>query len=252
MTIILSGLLLGLTGSFHCVGMCGPIALSLPLKGNTLTERIGGGLLYNLGRAFTYGLMGVIFGLIGQSFSFFGFQRWISIAMGALMILSIIIPSIYARLSKNAPSPIAGFVRKQIQRFFTARSFSGLFMVGLFNGLLPCGLVYLAIAGAIGTGNVITATLFMFLFGLGTLPMLLFITVLGNIISLSVREKLNKAIPYIVVFIGLIFILRGSNLGIPFLSPPKEKMKVPIHKMTEPPKNLGKAVDSSCCHGHGE
>lgn len=249
MEILYSALLLGLMGSFHCIGMCGPIAISLPLRGKNQFQKISGGILYNLGRTVTYGLMGAVFGLIGQGFEIIGFQQWISIAMGTLMILSVIVPSIFKNINAGKHIPFTGAVRKGIQNLFAKRSFGGLFFIGLLNGLLPCGLVYLAIAGAIGTGNFTYGVLFMVLFGLGTLPMMLFISLLGNLISLSVRNKINKIIPTLVVIIGLIFILRGLSLGIPYLSPPKEKLSPEIH-LQKNAKSTEDAVKGSCCHGN--
>ena len=116
---------------------------------------------------------------------------------------------------------------------FAIRSFSSLFFIGLLNGLLPCGLVYMAIAGAIGLGNVTEGSLYMILFGIGTIPMLLTISLAGNIMSLAVRKKINKLIPVMVVIVGLLFILRGLSLGIPYLSPPKQKIEQKFEKSLE-------------------
>ena len=79
MAILISALVLGLMGSFHCAGMCGPIAIALPLQGNTTGQKIFGGTLYNVGRTVTYGLMGAIFGLLGQGIVMIGFQQKISV-----------------------------------------------------------------------------------------------------------------------------------------------------------------------------
>lgn len=246
MGIVLSGFILGLMGSLHCAGMCGPIALSLPLFGNNFATKMVGGLIYNIGRTVTYGIIGAFFGLLGQGLSLIGFQQWISVAMGTLMIISVIIPSIFKNINPKK-IPIAGWVRKSIQRLFVKRSFGGLFFIGILNGLLPCGLVYMAIAGAIGTGDATTGTIFMVLFGLGTLPLMLGISILGNMISLTVRNKINKLIPILVVVIGVIFILRGLSLGIPYLSPPEKKLNPQTHiEMNQ--KNAKKAIQESCCH----
>lgn len=98
MELYLSALLLGIMGSFHCAGMCGPIALALPLRGKNSLEKVAGGLLYNIGRTLMYGVMGGFFGLIGEGFSMIGFQKWVSLLMGILMILSVLTPLIF----KNA------------------------------------------------------------------------------------------------------------------------------------------------------
>lgn len=229
MEVFLSALVLGLMGSFHCAGMCGPIALSLPLRGDNYFQKITGGFLYNIGRTITYSIMGAFFGLIGQGFSMIGFQRWVSIIMGALMVLSVILPSLFKNIKLTGIDQVTGKLRESIGKLFALRSYGGLFVIGLLNALLPCGLVYMAIAGAIGTGSIVEGVIFMALFGLGTIPMMLAISLLGNAISLPVRKKINKIIPYIVVIIGLIFILRGLSLGIKYLSPPAEKMNPEMH-----------------------
>lgn len=246
MELLVSAWVLGLMGSFHCAGMCGPIALSLPLRGTNMFQKLLGGTLYNLGRTLTYGIMGAFFGLIGQGFHFLGFQQWVSILMGSLMILSVFVPALFSKFKTSNNDFITGKLRSAIARLFTKRSYGGLFLIGLLNGLLPCGLVYLAIAGAIGTSGILEGVLFMVTFGLGTLPMLLFISLLGNVISLGIRNKINKMIPYLVVLIGLLFLLRGLSLGIPYISPPKAKLNPEVH-MKVGKENGKEAVTRSCC-----
>lgn len=227
MTILLSALVLGLMGSFHCAGMCGPIAIALPLHGNTILQKIFGGSLYNLGRTITYGIMGALFGMLGQGIHLLGFQQKVSVVMGALMIISVLFPALF-RNQYNPDKSLFSFVgklKKSIGKLFAARSFQSLFFIGLLNGLLPCGLVYIAIAGAIGTGSTAEGALYMILFGLGTIPMMLGISVAGNVLGLAVRQKINKIIPVLVMVVGLLFILRGLDLGIPYLSPKKQMIE---------------------------
>ncbi len=249
MAILLSALLLGLMGSFHCAGMCGPIAIALPLHGNTVPQKIFGGALYNLGRTITYGVMGAVFGLLGQGVGMIGFQQKISVIMGVLMIVSILFPAIFKNqynMDKSMFS-IVGKLKKSIGKMFSIRSFSSLFFIGLLNGLLPCGLVYMAIAGAIGTGDIFMGSMYMILFGLGTIPMMLSISLAGNIMSASIRVKINKLIPVMVVIVGIFFILRGLSLGIPFLSPPKEKIEKKFEKSLEKERaDLQQPVATDC------
>ena len=227
MTILLSALVLGLMGSFHCAGMCGPIAIALPPQGNTILQKIFGGSLYNLGRTITYGIMGALFGMLGQGIHLLGFQQKVSVVMGALMIISVLFPALF-RNQYNLDRSLFSFVgklKKAIGKLFAVRSFQSLFFIGLLNGLLPCGLVYIAIAGAIGTGNTAEGAVYMILFGLGTIPMMLGISLAGNVLGLAVRRKINKIIPVLVVVVGLLFILRGLDLGIPYLSPKKQMIE---------------------------
>ena len=227
MTILFSALVIGLMGSFHCAGMCGPIAIALPLHGNTVTQKIFGGTLYNLGRTLTYGIMGAIFGLLGQGLHLLGFQQKVSVLMGAVMIISVLFPKLFRNQYSMEKSwlKVVGKLKKTIAQMFSIRSFQSLFFIGMLNGLLPCGLVYMAVAGAIGMGGVVEGSLYMILFGLGTIPMLLGISLAGNLLSLTVRNRINKLIPVLVVVVGILFVLRGLSLGIPYLSPPRQKIE---------------------------
>lgn len=247
MTILFTAILLGLMGSLHCVGMCGPIALSLPLRGVTMLQKIWGSILWSLGRVVTYSLMGALFGLIGVGFKLLGYQQVISVAIGILMILSVILPTLFKKFNPENMLFFLSPVRRGMQRLFQEKNNKALFLIGIFNGLLPCGLVYLAIAGAVGTADVFMATGYMALFGLGTLPMLLAISMLGNVISLTIRKRINKIVPFVVIIIGIIFILRGLSLGIPYLSPPKEKLTPATHMNTDLSEQ-SKAAEGACCH----
>jgi sulfite exporter TauE/SafE len=251
MTIYISALLLGLMGSVHCAGMCGPIAIALPLHGNTVGQKIFGGSLYNLGRTITYGIMGAIFGFLGQGLQMLGFQQKVSVIMGALMIISVLFPALFKNqysMHKSWFSAV-GKLKKKIGAMFSIRSFQSLFFIGMLNGLLPCGLVYMAIAGAIGMGGVAEGSLYMILFGLGTIPMLLAISLAGNVLSHSVRNKINKLIPVLVIVVGLLFILRGLSLGIPYLSPPKQKIEQKFEKSLDTEaQNLHMESKGDCCN----
>jgi sulfite exporter TauE/SafE len=214
MSILISAFVLGIMGSFHCAGMCGPIAIALPLHGNSVGGKIFGGSLYNMGRTLTYGIMGALFGLLGQGVAMLGFQQKISVIMGSLMIISVLFPGLFKNQYSMSKSwfSLVGRLKSTIGQMFSIRSYKSLFFIGMLNGLLPCGLVYMAIAGAIGTGSAALGTLYMILFGLGTI---------------------NKLIPILVAVVGIFFILRGLSLGIPYLSPPKEKIEKKFEKSLE-------------------
>lgn len=259
MAVLFSALLLGLMGSFHCVGMCGPIVLALPLHGNNIQQKIYGGVLYNLGRTVTYGIMGAVFGLLGQGLKLVGFQQVVSVVMGSAMVISVLFPALFRNqydLSRSS-FKLVGRLKKSIVDMFSIRSFRSLFVIGLLNGLLPCGLVYIAIAGAIATGSVTTGIWYMILFGLGTIPMLLTLGVAGNLLSAGIRKKINQFIPVLVIIVGIFFILRGLNLNVPFLSPTKNKIEKKFEQSLEENKsqaNSGTGKDyqypakvPSCC-----
>jgi len=218
--------LFGLLGSFHCIGMCGPIAFMLPLDRANKTRMIIQTFTYHLGRLIAYSLIGFLFGLLGKGLYLAGLQQNISILVGLIMILSVIIPMrIFNRFKITQPLYRAiGEVKKQLGLYMNKKSYKALFLTGFFNGFLPCGLVYMALLGAIGASNAFLGSLYMFIFGLGTIPMMTVAVFAGNFLKLSVRNKIQKIIPFFIVIIGLLFILRGMGLGIPYVSPSDTKL----------------------------
>jgi uncharacterized protein len=223
---IITPLTIGLIGSFHCIGMCGPIVVALPLKKHNLLSKITGAILYNSGRVFTYSVIGILFGLLGRGIHLAGFQQWTSILLGIVMIIAVLFPYFF-REKIAIGSLFSGFATRlivRLKRLFTDRSYSSLLMIGILNGLLPCGLVYVAVAGAISSGTVLSGALFMMLFGIGTIPLLLVAILAGNLIGYQIRSRILKIVPYFVFMLGVLFILRGMSLGIPYVSPTSEKL----------------------------
>ena len=218
---ILASFFVGLLGSLHCVGMCGPIAIALPIPNANNISFVIGRLLYNLGRVATYSFLGAVFGLLGSRLVISGFQQSVSITLGIAILIAVLIPPKYkAKISQHTIiQKITLPLKSGISDLFKRGTFSAMFLIGLLNGLLPCGLVYVALAGAIASGNAISGTLVMILFGLGTIPMMFAATIFGKFINLNIRRKITKAIPVFAVILGVLFIVRGMGLGIPYLSP---------------------------------
>lgn len=219
--MLFSAFILGLLGSFHCVGMCGPIAFMLPVDRTNAFKKITQITIYHFGRLLAYSIIGLVFGLIGKSLFLFGFQQQLSIAIGILMILVVIIPQktlnkyniskpIYKIISKVKSSLGSALKKKTADTFLT---------IGFLNGFLPCGLVYMALFTAIASGNALNGSLYMATFGLGTIPLMTTAIYFTGLLSGSVRQKIQKLIPVFVVIIGCLFIIRGLGLGIPYLSP---------------------------------
>ena len=221
MSILLTALLLGLMGSFHCLGMCGPIAFILPVDRNNRAKMSLQTLLYHLGRMTAYALIGLVFGYLGKGISLVGFQQKVSLILGIVMVILAFVPASKVLRLK----PLAGwnkfvyFVKNSLSAYLQKRSTLGFYVIGFFNGLLPCGLVYIALVGAMATGDPIMGALYMAIFGLGTAPMMTLAIYLGNFVSVKVRNNINKLIPYAVALVGILFILRGLNLGIKYISP---------------------------------
>ena len=208
---------IGLFGSVHCMGMCGPLAFAIPAGGNKLLLILDK-VLYNLGRVCTYSLLGLLFGMLGHQLWVLGLQRTISFVSGGLVILAAL-----SRLykihfaSNNFKSALFGPANKLL--VYALQHRWGNFAVGCINGLLPCGFVYLALAGAVNASSPSQGALFMLFFGLGTFPLMLIAMVGAGFIGPPLRKRINAIIPYFMICLGLWFILRGMDLDIPYLSP---------------------------------
>ena len=217
---IISALTLGLLSSFHCVGMCGPFALALPFPNKTYWQKIGGILFYNLGRIMTYSLLGLFFGLIGRIVSLAGFQQYLSIALGFFILLYVILPYFHLQFPQlTFVSEFTIWVHTLLGKLLRKPSFGKLLFIGMLNGLLPCGMVYFAVAGALATGSIGYGWLFMIVFGIGTVPLMALLSYFGFLINLRTRNFLKKLIPVALGLMAILLIFRGMNLGIPYLSP---------------------------------
>lgn len=216
--MVWTAFLLGFLGSFHCVGMCGPIALAVSAKDQS--RFYINKLIYNLGRTITYGLLGLLIGSIGFSFSMVGSQQFISIALGALIILLAFTYKKTERIvSGSGLFGIVNQIKNGLGKFIRKGSRSAFLFTGILNGLLPCGMVYLALAASLALQDPFLGSVYMLFFGLGTLPTMLFLMVGSNKIPLNFRAKLLRSMPYFAMFIGILFIVRGMGLGIHYLSP---------------------------------
>lgn len=218
---ILTSFFVGLFGSLHCIGMCGPIAIALPVPNSNNISFVSGRLLYNLGRIATYSFLGAVFGLLGSRLVISGFQQSVSIFLGIAILIAVLIPPRYkAKISQHKiVQKITLPLKSGISDLFKQGTFSSMFLIGLLNGFLPCGLVYVALAGAIASGDAISGTAVMILFGLGTVPAMFAATIFGKFLNINIRRKITKAVPVFALVLGLLFILRGMGLGIPYISP---------------------------------
>lgn len=208
---------IGLFGSLHCVGMCGPIAAALPYPSQKKSQLIVSIMLYNLGRILTYGFLGLLFGLLGASFSMAGFQQFLSVSLGILFLLvGLFSFNLEKTLLKwSWTSRIFFFVKSRLSLFLQKKSWRSLFFIGLMNGFLPCGLVYVALAGAISSGSISGGILWMMVFGLGTIPLMAMVGVSGKWVSISMRNFFKKSYPFVLIFFALLLIIRGLNIEIP-------------------------------------
>lgn len=212
---------MGMAGSLHCVGMCGPLSLALPTGHLSGAGKFLSLLLYQLGRIITYSFIGLVFGLAGRSLNITGYQQWFSIILGSIVLLL----AVFYFVQKKSPhfrflSCFYYFIQRKMSRLLTsAKGPRGFFLLGMTNGFLPCGMVYIAMAATLSLTSVGQSIFFMAAFGAGTLPAMMLVALTGQYLKPGIRNSFRKAVPVFITLMGLVLILRGMNLGIPFISP---------------------------------
>jgi sulfite exporter TauE/SafE len=201
--------------------MCGPIALALPIRNQSVLVKILLVLSYNLGRVFTYSVFGLLFGAVGKGLFIAGYQQILSITLGLLLLAGVLLPATLTRKNKLNAGIFHFFnsIKNRLGILFRSSNKSSMFLIGLLNGLLPCGLVYMAVAGSVASGDPQRGALFMAAFGIGTAPLMLLLPYVGQYVSASFRSGIRKAVPVFVSALALLLVLRGLNLGIPYISP---------------------------------
>lgn len=235
---LIAGFLTGLLGGLHCIGMCGPIVMALR-KDENAKKDLFNKAIYNTGRVVTYGFLGLAAGIFGGMFEFYGMQQIVSVVTGILIIVFVAIGFVYTKRVLNVSifqKPI-NFLKSKLSYFLKMKSKTSFFLLGILNGFLPCGLVYLALAGAFVVSEPLLSSAYMMLFGIGTFPAMM----LFGAIILKMKQKFNinfnKFIPVFSLILAVIFILRGLNLGIPMISP---------HLKTD--KSVENHLQEPCCH----
>jgi len=216
--ILLPAIALGFAGSLHCIGMCGPIALAIPVGNGAREEQIRNYLLYHFGRISAYAILGFLFGVLGFGLNLAGVQQGLSLAVGVFMVAFIWIPKVFGRMNGGLTKLQSSVTRYMAKRIKSNRP-AALLALGFFNGLLPCGFVYLALAGALVSYNPVDGAVFMATFGLGTVPAMLTLAFTGRKMGAALKSRLKKLAPILATAIALLFILRGLGLGIPYVSP---------------------------------
>jgi len=243
---LIIGLILGLGSSLHCIGMCGPIAMVLPLKNRSTLHIFSGVLQYNIGRVFVYGILGSVIGAIGFTASLFGALQIVSIITGIAMIIFAWQKRLFSGFA--AWNSFNGFLSKGIGNIMGSDSPFKLLLLGSINGLLPCGMVFIALMNAVTGGSPINGTLAMVTFGLGTLPAMMIVGLAASKMNRSLQQRINAYVPYMLTIVGLLVCLRGMNLNIPYLSPSIKMAKKTevVHDCKKP--NPHREVKMDCCH----
>lgn len=218
---MITGLTLGAAGSLHCVGMCGPLSLALPTSHLSRFRQFLSLLVYQSGRVITYSLIGLVFGIAGRRIYISGYQRWFSIGLGVMVLALAVIyylqkNTVHFALFNRFYSSVQQLIGRILKK---NKGLSGFLWLGMANGLLPCGLVYVAIAATLSFSELTESVSFMAFFGLGTLPAMMMVGMAGSMIKPEARQLMRKVVPVFVTLMGVVLILRGLNLGIPFISP---------------------------------
>ncbi len=219
--VLISGFTLGAAGSLHCVGMCGPLSLALPVHQLTGIKKFFSLLFYQIGRIVTYSIIGLLFGLAGRRIYISGYQQSFSIIMG-IVVLSLATLYFFRKRTIHLSFMNRFYVMVQniiIRLIKSVNNSFSFFLMGLANGLLPCGMVYIAIAATLSLSTVTESVSFMAMFGAGTLPAMMLIGYAGQMIKPEYRSFFRKLVPVFITLMGIVLILRGMNLGIPYISP---------------------------------
>lgn len=243
--LIISALGLGFASGFHCIGMCGPIALSMGLTRKQATNFYLQNLTYQFGRIVTYAFMGALLGIVGQGFHMAGFQQYLTIVVGILLIVMALFSFGGKDFASKIPflSKFLFKVKLNLSKLLTKADYKSRFTTGILNGFLPCGMVYMALTASLAAGGVWQGASFMALFGLGTLPFMFAVVLVGNLMTASLRSQVLKVIPVMMIILGGLFVLRGMEIGIPYISPKKEALQINHNNSTEHQQG-----DHTSCH----
>ncbi|GHB71607.1 sulfite exporter TauE/SafE family protein [Persicitalea jodogahamensis] len=215
--MLLLAFTLGLMSSFHCVGMCGPIALALPVHHGSRWRQVTGLLTYNLGRVGTYTLLGAGIGALGGAVLWMGYLRYLSIVAGAAMLMYVFWPTHLDRILKTPLfwQKAIGQLKSRMAAQLRSQKLHSWAALGMLNGLLPCGLVYLALISSVATGSAISGGVYMLAFGLGTLPAMMAVGFFKQWFSPSLRGQMRRLTPVFVAVAGIWLLGRGLWIRVP-------------------------------------
>ena len=216
MIFLATGFLLGLLGSLHCLTMCGPLVVAMPIVGKSWLHTIGNAGIYHGSRIIAYALLGTIPGLVGAGIGVTQSQKWISIALGFLFLITAVL-SLFGKQVFNLPafSGLSMYIQNFFGRWVNSPGLSRLVGLGFVNGLIPCGMVYMALAAALGGTSLTLGILYMILFGLGTIPLLLIVSLFQHSNVLRFNQLIRRFMPISFAIIGLIFLWRGFFVEVP-------------------------------------
>ena len=214
-----AALLMGLASGLHCIGMCGPLSMAIPVPAHSKLSRPLALGIYHFSRIIVYMMLGFVAALLGLSILKPEHQQWLSIALGLMVVIMAWFPALISRMRWSPAQAILGKIKSGFHQYMRNGNASGFLVMGALNGLLPCGMVYLAIASSLLNGEAVSSAYFMMFFGMGTLPTVYFMPLIASGLFRHFNIRAGKLFPVVMTMVGLVLMLRGMGLGIPYLSP---------------------------------
>ncbi len=201
----LTALVMGLAGSLHCAGMCSPLAMALTRNKPFVLSSI----LYNSGRVLVYALVGTLAAAFGSLFHLAPYQQIISLLLGlAFLFVGFGIGNMRVPYFGVGINKFTAFLKRIFSSVLDQKSVTATFLLGMINGLLPCGLTYMALSACLILPQAMDGFLFMLFFGLGTWPVMIGLTKLLSIAKWKNNFSLARFSKIAMFFIGFVLLAR--------------------------------------------
>ncbi len=211
--MVLTALIMGLTGSLHCVGMCSPLAMAV---GNMSARTFLNRIIYNAGRIVTYGLLGLAIAGVGLAFPVSKFQNLVSILLGIILLLAGTgLMKVNIPILSRAIGTLTFTLKNIFTRFLNRKNFGSVFLLGTLNGILPCGLVWIALTYSFTLQSAMEGFSFMILFGIGTLPVMLGFTSVITQLLKRFNFNFRRITSAMLILSGILLIVRVFIVHLP-------------------------------------
>ncbi|HCM76237.1 MAG TPA: hypothetical protein DIS90_07635 [Cytophagales bacterium] len=201
----ITAILMGLAGGLHCVGMCGPLVLAAT-AGNPFA---GSKIIYNLGRVLTYGFLGLLAGAVGEFLQILPYQNLLAYVLGGIFLLIGFgaISGVHIPILSSLIHRFTNWLKATFGNFLHGKK--NIFFLGMLNGLLPCGLTYLALTYCFTLDSSLEGFLFMIVFGIGTIPVMVGLLWALGITLNKIKLNYRKLSMVVMIAIGSLMIGRA-------------------------------------------
>lgn len=216
---VVMAMTMGVLSSLHCVGMCGPLAMASPVLRSGPASVVLSRFIYHGGRITTYALIGLVIGFTGEALRVSGLHSYVSVGAGILILGLIIARFLGLHYADGKVYALFLRLKKPFQHLFRRRTPASLYVLGFLNGLLPCAMVYLAAGTALALGQIWISLGYMVIFGLGTTPLLWLASEGFRNLMRHFKINVNYVYSVLSLLTGILLIMRGLHLGVPWLSP---------------------------------